>query len=51
MVGMLRCMIEDLTHGTEEGTTNDDTSSHLGGSVQVTPIVLAKGGCRCIVQW
>ena len=33
MVCMFRCMIKDLTHWTEEGTTNDEASSHLGGSV------------------
>ena len=44
-------MIEYLTHGTEEGTTNYDTSSHPGGDVQVTSVVFAEGGCRYLAQW
>ena len=46
MVGIFRYMVEDLTHGIEEGTTNDDASLYLRGRVQVTPVVFAKGGCR-----
>ena len=50
MVGMFRCMIEYLTHGTKEGETNYDASSHPGGGVQVTPVVFAEGGCRYLAQ-
>ena len=45
MVGMFRCMIEYLTHGTKEGTTNYEAPSHPRGGVQVTSIVfVGRGG-------
>ena len=50
MVGIFRCMIEYLIHGTKEGTTNYDASSHPGGGVQVTPVVFVEGGCRYLAQ-
>ena len=49
MVGMFCCMIGYLTDGTDGGTTNNDTSAHMYGYVQITPVMFVQGGDWYIV--